>query len=573
MIKHKLLVSALFCVAASGCQTTPDEYTATHQDISFSVVDTTIPEIQQALQSGRVTSRELVDQYLQRIALYELDLRATMAVNHRAQAIADQLDEERREGIIRGPLHGIPIALKDNIHTIDMPTTAGAMAFEGFIPPYEATIVTNLKRAGAIIIAKTTMTELANWVATGMPDNYSALRGDYGMNPYDPRRDPRKGFNDGRPVMSPGGSSSGIGTAASFWAGNVGTQTSGSLVIPSNNNMLVGIDPTIGRLSRHGIIPITLDQDSAGPMTRTVAGAAIMLGAMENAENHDDNDPAIGTCEAVPNHDYTAFLDKDGLRGARIGVPRAFYYDPVTPPGETEPRGGLKPGGLARMNEVIAVLKANGAIIVDPVVVPSHVATNPDDNQLLFGNCYDTQVRGNDQDCSIVMKYGMKRDFNHWLASLGDTAPVVSLAALREFNASHPQLNAIKYDQQELDFSDEMDIERDRERYETDRAKDLRLTRAQGIDAALQSANLDALLIPAWLGEQLADKAGYPQIIVPYGTYPLTFDPPLPEGFLPAEMPYGVTFMGTACSEPELIRLAYSFEQNTKRRVPPPLFP
>ena len=538
----------------------------------FDVVEAGIPEIQRALAEGRVTSRQLVDRYLERIGLYELDLNATMAVNPQAQVLADELHAERRAGTIRGPLHGIPIALKDNIHTIDMPTTGGAVAFEGYVPPYDATIVENLKNAGAIIFAKTTLTELANWVATGMPDNYNAIRG-YGMNPYEPRLDPRPGFDDGRPVMSPGGSSSGIGTAVSFWAANVGTQTSGSLLIPSNNNMLVGIDPTIGRLSRHGIIPITMDQDSAGPMARTVAGAAILLGAMENPGNSDPNDPAIGTCEPVPGNDYTAFLDADGLEGARIGIPRAFYYDAVTPPGQTEARGGLSPEAAALMKEAIAVLEANGAVIVDPAVIPSHVAVDPDDNQLLFGNCYDTQVRGQDRDCSVVMKYGMERDFNLWLDSLGDTAPVKTLGELRAFNESHPQRNAIKYGQQELDFSDEMDVDRDRARYEADRAKDLRLTRAEGIDAALERDDLDALLIPSWAGEQLADKAGYPQIIVPFGTVPLEFDPPLPEGFDPSPIPFGVAFMGTACSEPELIKLAYAFEQATKRRVPPRSFP
>lgn len=538
----------------------------------FSVVEASIPEIQKALADGHVTSRQLVDQYLQRIALYELQLGATLAVNPKAQALADQLDAERREGKIRGPLHGIPVALKDNIHTMDMPTTGGAIAFEGFVPPHDATIVENLENAGAIILAKTTLTELANWVATGMPDNYNALRG-YAMNPYEPRRDPREGFNDGRPVMSTGGSSSGIGTAVSFWAGSVGTQTSGSLLIPSNNNMLVGIDPTIGRLSRHGIIPITMDQDSAGPMARTVAGAAVLLGAMENPSNTDPNDPAIGTCEAVPGNDYTAFLDADGLEGARIGIPRAFYYDAVTPPGADAPRGGLSAEAAALMDEVIALLASQGAVIVDPAVIPSHVATEADDNQLLFGNCYDTQVRGNDENCSVVMKYGMKRDFNAWLDSLGDAAPVASLTELREFNTSHPQRNAIKYQQQELDFSDEMDVERDRSRYEADRAKDLRLTRTEGIDAALANDKLDALLIPSWAGEQLADKAGYPQIIVPYGAVPLALDPPLPEGFDAAPMPFGVAFMGTACSEPVLIKLAYAFEQATMKRVAPPQFP
>ena len=538
----------------------------------FSVVEAGIPEMQSALADGRVTSRQLVEQYLQRIAMYELDLRATMAVNHQALEQADVLDAERRAGRVRGPLHGIPIALKDNIHTTDMPTTGGAIAFERYVPPYEATIVSNLKAAGAIILAKTTLTELANWVATGMPNNYNALRG-YAMNPYEPRQDPRPGFDDGRPVMSTGGSSSGIGTAVSFWAGNVGTQTSGSLLIPSNNNMLVGIDPTIGRLSRHGIIPITMDQDSAGPMTKTVAGAAIMLGAMENPSGRDSNDPAIGICERPANGDYTAFLDKDGLRGARIGIPRAFYYEPVTPPGQEQPRGGLSPEARALMKEAIQILRSLGAEVVDPVVIPSHVAARAEDNQLLFGNCYDTQVRGNDENCSVVMKYGMKRDFNLWLKSLGDSAPVNSLTQLREFNLAHPQRNAIKYDQQELDFSDEMDVDRDRVRYEADRAKDLRLTRKEGIDAALKASNLDALFTPSWQVENLADKAGYPTIIVPFGSVPNRLDPPLPQGFDSAPEPFGVTFVGTACSEPQLIKLAYAFEQATKRRVPPPLFP
>ncbi len=541
-------------------------------DNGFSVVDASIPEIQEALAEGRVSSRQLVDQYLQRIARYELQLGATLAVNQQAQAIAERLDEERKAGRLRGPLHGIPIALKDNIHTTDMPTTGGAVAFEGYVPPYAATIVNNLEEAGAIIFAKTTLTELANWVATGMPDNYNALRG-YGMNPYEPRRDPRDGFNDGRPVMSTGGSSSGIGTAVSFWAGSIGTQTSGSLLIPSNNTRLVGLDPTLGRLSRHGIIPITMDQDSAGPMTRTVAGAAVLLGAMESPAGADPNDPAVGVCEPPPGRDYTAFLDAGALDGARIGIPRAYYYEPVTPPGEEAARGGLSKDARVVMDEAIAVLREHGAVIVDPAVIPSHVADDPDDNQLLFGNCYDTQVRGQDRNCSVVMKYGMKRDFNAWLQSLGDTAPVPSLTALRAFNTAHPQRDAIRYGQQELDFSDEMDVARDRARYEADRARDLRLTRTEGIDAALQANRLDALLIPSWAGEQLADKAGYPQIIVPFGSVPLSTTPPLPEGFEAAPMAFGVAFMGTACSEPTLLGLAYAFEQATLRREPPARFP
>ena len=284
---------------------------------AFTVVEATIPAMQAALAAHTITSRDLVQQYLLRIAVYEKTLNATLAVNPHALAEADALDRERAQGHLRGPLHGIPIALKDNIHTTDMPTTGGALAFEGFVPPYEATLTRNLRDAGAIILAKTVMTELANWVATGMPGNYSALGG-FGMNPYDPRRDPRERTADGRPVLTTGGSSSGIGTSASFWAANVGSETSGSILSPSNQTMLVGIKPTVGRISRYGVIPITADQDTAGPMARSVADAAILLGALAGP---DPKDPA--TAGAPGGTDYTRFLDANGLKGARLGVVRA----------------------------------------------------------------------------------------------------------------------------------------------------------------------------------------------------------------------------------------------------------
>src|SRR5579872_6911852 len=257
-MKKMLVLVFLVCTSALG------------QQKPFNVVEATIPEMQAALKSGRVTSHELVLQYLARIATYEDKLHAAITINPNALNEADELDRERKAGKIRGPLHGIPIALKDNIQTTDMPTTGGALAFAGFVPPYEATLTKNLREAGAIIIAKTTLIELANWVAgppTPMPGNYNAVGG-FGMNPYDPRRDPREGFADGRPVMQTGGSSSGIGTAATLWAGNVGTETSGSVLSPSNQNMLVGIKPTVGRISRYGVIPITADQDTPGPMTK-----------------------------------------------------------------------------------------------------------------------------------------------------------------------------------------------------------------------------------------------------------------------------------------------------------------
>src|SRR5207247_2080645 len=218
---------------------------------AFRIVEATIPEMQSAMKAGRLTSRELVTQYLIRIATYEDRVNAALAVNPHALDEADQMDRERAQGRLRGPLHGIPIALKDNIHTTTMPTTGGALAFAGYVPPYEATLTKNLRDAGAIIIAKTGLTELANWVAgapTPMPGNFNAVGG-FAFNPYDPRPDPREGTFDGRPALQTGGSSSGVGTAASFWAANVGTDTGGSVISPSNANMLVGIRPTIGRIS------------------------------------------------------------------------------------------------------------------------------------------------------------------------------------------------------------------------------------------------------------------------------------------------------------------------------------
>jgi amidase len=299
----------------------------------FNLAESTIADMQQAMTSGRLTSRELVQQYLQRIALYDKKLNAVITVNPNALREAEERDHERAQGKVRGPLHGIPIAVKDNIHTTDMPTTGGALAFDGFVPPYQATVVKNLREAGAVIIAKTGMTELANWMAgppTPMPAGYNPISG-FGMNPYDPRRDPREGSFDARPVLLPGGSSSGIGTAANLWAANVGTETSGSLLNPANMTMLVAIKPTVGRISRHGIIPLTADQDTAGPMARTVADAAILLGTLENAQA-DPQDP-VKRCAPPPERDYTRFLDRDALAGARIGIPRAFYYERVTPPG------------------------------------------------------------------------------------------------------------------------------------------------------------------------------------------------------------------------------------------------
>src|SRR5206468_3934123 len=277
-----LLASVVSMVAlgiALGGQTRTPGSSA--QPAAFSVVEATIPQMRDAMASGRLTSQQLVTQYITRLGLYENRLHA-------------------------------------------------------------ATLATDLHNAGAIIIAKTGLTELANWVAgnpTAMPGNYNAVGG-FGYNPYDPRPDPREATFDGRPALQTGGSSSGIGTAANLWAANVGTDTGGSVISPSNANMLVGIRPTIGRISRYGVIPITADHDTAGPMARSVTDAAIMMGALESPAP-DPNDPETKACTPPPGRDYTKFLRADALKGARIGIPRAFYYDRVVIPGDdADPSAG-----------------------------------------------------------------------------------------------------------------------------------------------------------------------------------------------------------------------------------------
>jgi len=550
---NRLLILLILLIAVTGFYSL-----IAAQRKPFSVIEATIPEMQNALKEKRVTSREIVQQYLTRIATYEDKLHAAITINPNALAEADRLDRERAQGKIRGPLHGIPIALKDIIHTTDMPTTGGALAFNGFVPPYEATLTKNLREAGAIIIAKTSLTELANWVAgapTPMPTNYNAISG-HGMNPYDPRPDPRE-TGDGRAVLFAGGSSSGIGTAANLWTANVGTETSGSILTPSNANMLVGIKPTVGRISRYGVIPITADQDTPGPMTRSVTDAAILLGVLEG-KTLDPNDSATNRCTPPPNNDYSRFLKPDALRGARIGIPRASFY------------AGLTAERSKAMTDAINILKQQGAVLVDPADVPSVIDNDPQKNVNRWNPCSGSaNNKGRDADCSVVLKYGMKRDFNHWLSTLGPLAPVKTLTELREWNTKHERAGAIRYGQSNLDISDEMDVVADRARYETDRARDIALAATHGIDEVMKADRLDALLFPGSNGSALAAKPGYPTVLVPFAMVPNAGA--FPAGFNAKPGPFGIGFTGMACSEPRLIELAYAFEQATKRRVPPPL--
>lgn len=501
------------------------------------VVEATVADLQKAIQTGLVTIEQLAEMYLARIAAYDdagPGVNAFLHVNENAAAQAGALDAERHPGIARSPLYGIPVLLKDNIDTADMPTTAGSVALAGSIPPDDAFITRKLREAGALIIGKATLTEFANFIAIGMPTGYSSL-GLFGFNPYDPR--PLPG-GDGRPVLQTGGSSSGsaIGVNASLTALAIGTETSGSILSPASANGVVGIKPTVGLISRDGIIPITADQDTAGPIARTVADAATLLGVIAG---YDANDPATAAC-LTPGKcfsDYTQFLDKKALKGARIAVPP------------------FPTSRAAIMNAAIDVLRAQGA----------YVETIPALAQQL-GTCVAYPYPAG---CSVVLLYGQKRDLNAYLAATPG-APHHTIEEIVAFNATYNP--PMKYGQAIFIAAAAQDItpgSADTLRYQADRAEDLARSRG-ALDAVYNGPDgiagtdddFDAILASANSFAATPAKAGYPSITVPGGF----LDPIAP---IENPFPSGVTFSGPAFSEPRLIALAYAFEQATHHRVPP----
>jgi amidase len=491
------------------------------------LVEATVDEMHYAIQTGLVTIEQLTQMYLGRIFAYDdigPGVNAFLHVNPSAAAQAGELDALRRPGRLPGALYGIPVLLKDNIDTADMPTTAGSVALNGSFPPDDAFITRKLREAGAIIIGKATLTEFANFIALGMPTGYSSL-GLFGFNPYDPR--PLPG-GDGRPVLQTGGSSSGsaIGVNASLTALAVGTETSGSILSPASANGVVGIKPTVGLVSRDGIIPITADQDTAGPIARTVRDAARLLGVLAG---HDPNDPATEACLSPGTcfSDYTQFLDKKALRGARIAVPPF-------------------PGSRADiMNAAIAVLREQGA---DVQTIPALASQ--------LGTCVTVPAPAG---CSTVLLYGQKRDLNAYLADTPG-APVQTLTDIIAFNAAH--VPPMKYGQAIFEAADMLDTtpgSADTLRYLSDLAEDRARSRG-ALDAIY--AEFDAILASANSFAGTPAKAGYPSITVPGGFLP-------PTGAIENPFPSGVTFSGPAFSEPRLIALAYAFEQATRHRRPP----
>ncbi len=491
------------------------------------LVEATVGDLQKAIQTRLLTIEELTGMYLARIAAYDdagPGVNAFLHVNPGAATVASELDMLRHPGVARGPLYGIPVLLKDSIDTAGMPTTAGSVALNGSIPPDDAFITRKLREAGAIVIGKATLTEFANFIALAMPTGYSSLGG-FGFNPYDPR--PLPG-GDGRPVLQTGGSSSGsaIGVNANLTTLAVGTETSGSILSPASANGVVGIKPTVGLVSRDGIIPITADQDTAGPIARTVRDAAILLGVLAG---HDPNDAATEAC-LTPGRcfgDYTPFLDKKALKGARIAVPPY-------------------PSSRAEMMEAaIEVLREQGAYVeAIPALAPQ------------LGICVSYPPPAG---CSTVLLYGQKRDLNAYLANTPG-APVHSIEEIVAFNATY--VPPMKYGQAIFEAAAQLDIapgSADTVRYLADLAEDRARSRS-ALDAVY--AEFDAILAAANFFAGTPAKAGYPSITVPGGFLP-------PQGAIENPFPSGITFSGPAFSEPRLIGLAYAFEQATRHRVPP----
>jgi amidase len=592
-----------------------------HERSSFHLVEATISDIEQAYRSHLLTPEQLVKMYQDRITAYDglattPHLSSYMHLNDHAIDAANQLDNHDDNARRDLPLFGVPMVLKDNINTLDMPTTAGSVALGLSMPPQDATVAAKLRKAGAIILGKGSLTEFANFLTNGMPAGFSSqLRfqqtgagGDlatdgYGFNPYDPRPDPRAGVHDGRPALSPGGSSSGPGIAvsANLAAVGIGTETSGSILSPGFQNMLVGIKPTIGLVSRTGIVPITEDQDTAGPLARTVTDAAKVLGVIAG---YDPQDPATAACLTPGNclSDYTGFLNKDALRGARIAVPYYSYW--TTGSG----RETMSVERANVMENAVAVLRSLGAIVTDcnqfyaaeygangyqngptngqqpqdffncPGEIPDQAALNA------FGGCGSLPPQP--ANCSTVLLYGFKHDLNKYLlatyGSAGATSdsgtPVTSLADVIAYNNANAAV-ALKYGQilaiaaQALDTSP---LSADTARYHSDRAEDLRLAKTMGLDVMYQ--HFDATLFPANNGANIAARAGYPSITIPGGFYVnppapistlLSPPTPFPAGFDAQPAPYGVTFSGPAFSEGRLIGFTYAFEQATHHRQAP----
>jgi amidase len=495
----------------------------------FELDEVTIGQLQAGMATGRFTTTSLTEKYLARIE--ELDrrgpaLKSVIEINPDALAIAHEVDRQRKAGGPCGPLHGIPVLIKDNIGTHDrMSTTAGSLALLGSIPPCDSFLVERLREAGAVLLGKTNLSEWANFRSTRSTSGWSG-RGGLTRNPYALDRNP-----------SGSSSGSGVAVAANLCVVAVGTETDGSILAPSSFNGIVGVKPTVGLVSRSGVIPIAHSQDTAGPMARTVTDAAILLGCLTGVDARDET---TRESSGKAHRDYTQFLDRGGLGGARLGLARKYFR--------------VHPGADKLIEAAVAEMRRLGAVVVDPADLPTH------------GRFGDSEEE--------VLLYEFKADLNAYLAGLGPQAPVRTLHTLIEFNERNRDEEMPLFGQ-ELFLKAQAKGPLTEPAYRDALAKNHRLTRAEGIDAVMSRQQLDAIIAlttgPAHVTDWVygdrdtggstspAAVAGYPSVTVP-------------AGFV-SGLPVGISFFGRAWSEPTLLKLAFAFEQATKFRAPPRFLP
>jgi amidase len=518
------------------------------------VFNATIADLQQALAAGRTTSSALTRAYLARIAAYDRagpGLNSVREINPDALAIAASLDGVKPSA--RRPLAGIPIVIKDNIATADKQhTTAGSLALADARAKEDSTVAARLRAAGAVILGKANLTEFANIIAIDMPSGYSSLGGQV-KNPYVPLLDGK-----GVPIVTPGGSSSGsaVAVAAGLCAAAIGSETSGSLLNPATQNGLVTVKPTVGLISRAGILPISHSQDTAGPLTRTVRDAAILLNVLAA---RDKRDPATRAIQRP--RDYTAALDPDGLKGARIGVP----CDPADPANDVYYRP-LTAHGAAAMREVIAILEARGAVVIRANIPTIGWMGGPGTNMAVLNTNRESPTLNKPAYRSIVFIYELKRDLNLYLRDWAAETPIRTIADIIAFNRAHAD-RALRFGQDmflaaEATRGDLSELE-----YRSARAMDIRSAGPLGLDAYMDQHRLDAVLFPGASGAAIAAKPGYPSVQVPAG-----FTAGIGAKDTP-DYPIGATFTGRAWSEATLLRLAYAFEQASQLRRPPSGYP
>ncbi len=523
--------------------------------MTIPVENASLTDVLEGLAKGSATSSALTQAYLARIEAYDRGgpaLNSVRMVNPDALSTASRFDKVKPS--TAQPLAGVPILVKDNIATGDkQPTTAGSLALEGARAKDDSTVVKKLRAAGAVILGKANLTEFANILAVDMPSGYSSLGGQV-KNPYAPELVDDRGI----PVVLPGGSSAGsaVSVAAGLCAAAIGSETSGSLLSPATQNGLVTVKPTVGLISRTGILPISHSQDTAGPLTRTVRDSAILLNVMAD---RDPLDPATQHLQRPA--DYTSNLDKDGLKGARIGLPS----DPADP-GNDVYMGKLSPKAAAVMAQALTVLQDAGATIVRINMPTAGWIGGPGTTMGVLNRNPLSRTKNTVVTPPIVFLYELKHDLNLYLRDWAVGTKMKTLADIIAFNEAHAD-KALRFGQDLFLAAQATKGDLSEMEYKSARAMDLRSAKEHGMDAYMTEHKLDAVLFPGASGSGIAAKPGYPSVQVPAGLISGVGDKETPE------YPLGITFAGRAWSEAKLLRLAYAFEQASNFRRPPPGLP